>query len=269
MINLEMPPRDCVNISPVVWNPFPDSGQQSEGCQKICPKLLMWRIKKQSLRQQTLKYDSWVFPSPNLHVSLILNFIALNNGIYLYLEIAAFASPKKNAAVGTKQTVDPNPFQDGLDPALTCTGGLRTDIALGMGSPDGVFANLSTIFSLRDIVDFHTVWNGVPALHSTLMSVTDMFTRVFLGNIVGCHTKWSIVLDLRSPHMSVTNTISGITAVSGLLLKISSLSSTSMKTSLWLIVALWTWMMGPIRAWYHYWLSQDGATVMLLVQQVN
>ena len=96
---------------------------------------------------------------------------------------------KKNAAVGTKQTVDPNPFQDGLDPALTCTGGLRTDIALGMGSPGGVFANMSTKFSLRDIVDFHTVWNGVPALHSTLKSVTNMFTRVFLGNIVGCHTE--------------------------------------------------------------------------------
>merc|ERR1712050_307394 len=68
----------------------------------------------------------------------------------------------------------------------TYTGGLGTITALGMGSPNGAFTNMSTTFSLGCIVGYHTVWSVVPALHS--------------------------------PLMSVTNAISGITAVGGLLL---------------------------------------------------
>merc|ERR1719370_2406564 len=66
------------------------------------------------------------------------------------------------------------------------TGGLGTVNALGVGSPNGAFTNMSTTFSLGCIVGYHTVWSVVPALHS--------------------------------PLMSVTNAISGITAVGGLLL---------------------------------------------------
>ena len=49
-------------------------------------------------------------------------------------------------------TAEQDPFKDGLDQALTCTGGLQTDIALGMGSPDGIFANMSTKFSLGTLL---------------------------------------------------------------------------------------------------------------------
>jgi len=58
--------------------------------------------------------------------------------------------------------------------------------ALGVGSPNAAFTNMSTTFGLGCIVGYHTVWSVVPALHS--------------------------------PLMSVTNAISGITAVGGLLL---------------------------------------------------
>merc|ERR1712112_394280 len=70
--------------------------------------------------------------------------------------------------------------------ALSYTGGLATINALGMGSPNPAFTNMTTTFSLGCIVGYHTVWSVVPALHS--------------------------------PLMSVTNAISGITAVGGLLL---------------------------------------------------
>ena len=79
-----------------------------------------------------------------------------------------------------------NPFQDGIKQALTCTAGLGTISALGMGSPNAAFTNMSTTFSFGCIVVYHTVWSVVPALHS--------------------------------PLMSVTNAISGITAVGGLLI---------------------------------------------------
>merc|ERR1719431_1439458 len=92
----------------------------------------------------------------------------------------------KGAAVEAKTAAEPNPFQDGLKQALTYTAGLGTISALGMGSPNGAFTNMSTTFSLGCIVGYHTVWSVVPALHS--------------------------------PLMSVTNAISGITAVGGLLL---------------------------------------------------
>merc|ERR1712212_168304 len=117
--------------------------------------------------------------------------IVLGNGVTTWppnppISVAAAAPPKKGAAVEAKTAAEPNPFQDGLKQALTYTAGLGTISALGMGSPNGAFTNMSTTFSLGCIVGYHTVWSVVPALHS--------------------------------PLMSVTNAISGITAVGGLLL---------------------------------------------------
>jgi len=117
--------------------------------------------------------------------------IVLDKGVTTWppnppISVAAAAPPKKGAAVEAKQAAEPNPFQDGLKQALTYTAGLGTISALGMGSPNGAFTNMSTTFSLGCIVGYHTVWSVVPALHS--------------------------------PLMSVTNAISGITAVGGLLL---------------------------------------------------
>merc|ERR1712223_276426 len=117
--------------------------------------------------------------------------IVLNKGVTTWppnppISVAAAAPPKKGAAVEARTAAEPNPFQDGLKQALTYTAGLGTISALGMGSPNGAFTNMSTTFSLGCIVGYHTVWSVVPALHS--------------------------------PLMSVTNAISGITAVGGLLL---------------------------------------------------
>merc|ERR1712013_594291 len=117
--------------------------------------------------------------------------IVLDKGVTTWppnppISVAAAAPPKKGAAVEAKTAAEPNPFQDGLKQALTYTGGLGTITALGMGSPNGAFTNMSTTMSLGCIVGYHTVWSVVPALHS--------------------------------PLMSVTNAISGITAVGGLLL---------------------------------------------------
>merc|ERR1711970_1665974 len=117
--------------------------------------------------------------------------IVLDKGVTTWppnppISVAAAAPPKKGAAVEAKTAAEPNPFQDGLKQALTYTAGLGTISALGMGSPNGAFTNVSTTFSLGCIVGYHTVWSVVPALHS--------------------------------PLMSVTNAISGITAVGGLLL---------------------------------------------------
>merc|ERR1712115_18073 len=117
--------------------------------------------------------------------------IVLDKGVTTWppnppISVAAAAPPKKGAAMEVKTAAEPNPFQDGLKQALTYTGGLGTITALGMGSPNGAFTNMSTTFSLGNIVGYHTVWSVVPALHS--------------------------------PLMSVTNAISGITAVGGLLL---------------------------------------------------
>merc|ERR1712079_319848 len=117
--------------------------------------------------------------------------IVLDKGVTTWppnppISVAAAAPPKKGAAVEAKTAAEPNPFQDGLKQALTYTAGLGTISALGMGSPNGAFTNMSTPFSLGCIVGYHTVWSVVPALHS--------------------------------PLMSVTNAISGITAVGGLLL---------------------------------------------------
>jgi len=118
--------------------------------------------------------------------------IVLNKGVTTWppnppISVAAAAPPKKGAVAeleAAKKEVDP--FKDGMKQALTYSGGLGTITALGMGSPNSAFTNMSTTFSLGCIVGYHTVWSVVPALHS--------------------------------PLMSVTNAISGITAVGGLLL---------------------------------------------------
>merc|ERR1711931_106950 len=117
--------------------------------------------------------------------------IVLDKGVTTWppnppISVAAAAAPKKGAAVEAKQAAEPNPFQDGLKQALTYTTGLGTITALGVGSPNPAFTNMTTTFSLGCIVGYHTVWSVVPALHS--------------------------------PLMSVTNAISGITAVGGMLL---------------------------------------------------
>jgi len=116
--------------------------------------------------------------------------IVLDKGVTTWppnppISVAAAAAPKKGAAVA-KEVKEPNHFGDAMKQALTYTAGLGTINALGVGSPNGAFTNMSTTFSLGCIVGYHTVWSVVPALHS--------------------------------PLMSVTNAISGITAVGGLLL---------------------------------------------------
>merc|ERR1719318_2288543 len=117
--------------------------------------------------------------------------IVLDKGVTTWppnppISVAAVVAPKKGAAVASAEVKEKNPFNDSLKQALTYTGGLAAINALGVGSPNGAFTNMSTTFSLGCIVGYHTVWSVVPALHS--------------------------------PLMSVTNAISGITAVGGLLL---------------------------------------------------
>eukprot|EP00090_Calanus_glacialis_P021091 TRINITY_DN3253_c0_g1_i1.p1 TRINITY_DN3253_c0_g1~~TRINITY_DN3253_c0_g1_i1.p1 ORF type:complete len:1057 (+),score=324.79 TRINITY_DN3253_c0_g1_i1:176-3346(+) len=117
--------------------------------------------------------------------------IVLDKGVTTWppnppISTSAVAAPTKGAAVAAAVVKEPNPFNDRLKQALSYTGGLATINALGVGSPNGAFTNMSTTFSLGCIVGYHTVWSVVPALHS--------------------------------PLMSVTNAISGITAVGGLLL---------------------------------------------------
>merc|ERR1712051_505437 len=117
--------------------------------------------------------------------------IVLNKGAVAWpanppISVAAAAPPKKGAAVAAKEVKEPNHFGDALKSALSYTGGLATINALGVGSPNPAFTNMTTTFSLGCIVGYHTVWSVVPALHS--------------------------------PLMSVTNAISGITAVGGMLL---------------------------------------------------
>jgi len=118
--------------------------------------------------------------------------IVLNKGVTSWppnppISVAAAPAPQKGAAVAAKaEKVEPNYFNNALKQAMTYTAGLGTLNALGAGSPNPAFTNMSTTFGLGCIVGYHTVWSVVPALHS--------------------------------PLMSVTNAISGITAVGGLLL---------------------------------------------------
>merc|ERR1719209_407016 len=116
--------------------------------------------------------------------------IVLNKGSLAWppnppISVAAAAKPAAAKKVDTTP-VEVNNFPRQMKTALTYSAGLGTINALGVGSPNGAFTNMSTTFSLGCIVGYHTVWSVVPALHS--------------------------------PLMSVTNAISGITAVGGLLL---------------------------------------------------
>jgi len=116
--------------------------------------------------------------------------IVLNKGVTTWppnppISVAAATGPAKAAAV-KEPPPPPNYFNEKMKQALMYTGGLGTVNALGVGSPNAAFTNMSTTFGLGCIVGYHTVWSVVPALHS--------------------------------PLMSVTNAISGITAVGGLLL---------------------------------------------------
>merc|ERR1712223_1850461 len=116
--------------------------------------------------------------------------IVLNKGAKSWppnppISVAAAASPKA-AAAAKEPPPPPNYFANQLKESMTYTAGLGTLTALGVGSPNPAFTNMTTTFSLGCIVGYHTVWSVVPALHS--------------------------------PLMSVTNAISGITAVGGMLL---------------------------------------------------
>merc|ERR1711887_9404 len=117
--------------------------------------------------------------------------IVLNKGVTSWPPnppISAAAAPKGGAAAAAAAAapVEVNHFNEKMKTALSYTGGLATINALGVGSPNPAFTNMTTTFSLGCIVGYHTVWSVVPALHS--------------------------------PLMSVTNAISGITAVGGMLL---------------------------------------------------
>lgn len=115
--------------------------------------------------------------------------IVLNKGAKTWppnppISVAAAVSPKA-AAAAKEPPPPPNHFNIQLTQAVKYSAGLGAINALGVGSPNGAFTNMSTTFGLGCIVGYHTVWSVVPALHS--------------------------------PLMSVTNAISGITAVGGLL----------------------------------------------------
>merc|ERR1712227_1007417 len=118
--------------------------------------------------------------------------IVLNKGVVSWpadppISTAA-ATPAGGAAAAAAVAApkEVNHFNEKMKTALSYTAGLGTINALGVGSPNPAFTNMTTTFSLGCIVGYHTVWSVVPALHS--------------------------------PLMSVTNAISGITAVGGMLL---------------------------------------------------
>merc|ERR550519_957642 len=117
--------------------------------------------------------------------------IVLNKGVTSWppnppISVAAAAPKGGAAAAAAAAPVEVNHFNEKMKTALSYTGGLATINALGVGSPNPAFTNMTPPFSLGCIVGYHTVWSVVPALHS--------------------------------PLMSVTNAISGITAVGGMLL---------------------------------------------------
>merc|ERR1712172_284703 len=118
--------------------------------------------------------------------------IVLNKGVTSWPPnppiVVVAATPKGGAAgaAAAAAPVEVNHFNEKMKSALSYTGGLAAINALGVGSPNPAFTNMTTTFSLGCIVGYHTVWSVVPALHS--------------------------------PLMSVTNAISGITAVGGMLL---------------------------------------------------
>merc|ERR1712110_1109402 len=129
----------------------------------------------------------------NLDMSddVVRGSIVLNKGVTSWppnppISVAAAAPKGGAAAAAAAAPVEVNHFNEKMKTALSYTGGLATINALGVGSPNPAFTNMTTTFSLGCICGYHTVWSVVPALHS--------------------------------PLMSVTNAISGITAVGGLML---------------------------------------------------
>merc|ERR1712088_575010 len=129
----------------------------------------------------------------NLDMSddVVRGSIVLNKGVTSWppnppISVAAAAPKGGAAAAAAAAPVEVNHFNEKMKTALSYTAGLGTINALGVGSPNPAFTNMTTTFSLGCIVGYHTVWSVVPALHS--------------------------------PLMSVTNAISGITAVGGMLL---------------------------------------------------
>lgn len=129
----------------------------------------------------------------DLNDEVVRGSIILNKGELLWPPPKAVdpspTAAKQAAPAKAKEAiviVEPNYFQKYMKDSLTYTAGLAGLVGLGIISPNAVFANMITTFSLSGLVGYHTVWNVTPALHS--------------------------------PLMSVTNAISGITAVGGLLL---------------------------------------------------
>merc|ERR1712088_18744 len=131
----------------------------------------------------------------NFHLDMtddvVRGSIVLNKGVTSWppnppISVAAAAPKGGAAAAAAAAPVEVNHFNEKMKTALSYTAGLGTINALGVGSPNPAFTNMTTTFSLGCIVGYHTVWSVVPALHS--------------------------------PLMSVTNAISGITAVGGMLL---------------------------------------------------
>merc|ERR1711863_163787 len=128
---------------------------------------------------------------PDMADDVVRGSIVLNKGVTSWppnppISVAAAAPKGGAAAAAAAAPVEVNHFNEKMKTALSYTGGLATINALGVGSPNPAFTNMTTTFSLGCIVGYHTVWSVVPALHS--------------------------------PLMSVTNAISGITAVGGMLL---------------------------------------------------
>merc|ERR1712115_487811 len=107
--------------------------------------------------------------------------IVLNKGVTSWppnppISVAA-AAPKGGAAAAAAAAapVEVNHFNEKMKTALSYTAGLGTINALGVGSPNPAFTNMTTTFSLGCIVGYHTVWSVVPALHSPLISVINIF----------------------------------------------------------------------------------------------
>merc|ERR1712158_319427 len=124
----------------------------------------------------------------NFHLDMtddvVRGSIVLNKGVTSWppnppISVAA-AAPKGGAAAAAAAAapVEVNHFNEKMKTALSYTGGLATINALGVGSPNPAFTNMTTTFSLGCIVGYHTVWSVVPALHSPLMSVTNAISGI-------------------------------------------------------------------------------------------
>merc|ERR1712088_1273764 len=121
----------------------------------------------------------------NLDMSddVVRGSIVLNKGVTSWppnppISVAAAAPKGGAAAAAAAAPVEVNHFNEKMKTALSYTGGLATINALGVGSPNPAFTNMTTTFSLGCIVGYHTVWSVVPALHSPLMSVTNAISGI-------------------------------------------------------------------------------------------